>query len=416
MTTPVNRLAQAIAVVAIVLIGSRLVAGAGIAYGSIVALLLVPLWIPVLKQFTGARLLVLLGVVAAVAGLWLGEVASSDHVVDRTGGFASAVDLVGLVATVGVILWARGHLPVWAIGALYGLGMVIGSVAKQSYDLENPWKFGLGFPISIIILALVSRDGRRVLDAVALLALSVASILTDSRYRFATLMIAAFLVLWQMVPSSTRRARSALLTVVLFGGIAAVTYNLATTLIVDGYLGEQAQERSIAQIDQSGSLILGGRPELAASVALFQYRPTGYGTGVTPALADIIVAKSGMAAIGYQPNNGYVEGYLFGSGIELHSITGDVWSAFGIAGLVLVAAILVLILRGLGMSVASRTATGLTLVLSISTLWNLLFSPLGGSYDTLVLALGLALTPVVALPRTTAPEPSGRVRRAPIPT
>src|SRR3712207_9122030 len=45
--------------------------------------------------------------------------------------------------------------------------------------------------------------------------------------------------------------------------------------------------------------------------------------------------KAGMAQIGYQPNNGYVETYMFGGQFKLHSVIGDAWAYFGVAGILL---------------------------------------------------------------------------------
>ena len=42
-----------------------------------------------------------------------------------------------------------------------------------------------------------------------------------------------------------------------------------------------------------------------------------------------------MSALNYDPNNGYVEQYLFGQGYEVHSVLGDLWIHFGVAGALL---------------------------------------------------------------------------------
>jgi len=266
----------------------------------------------------------------------------------------------------------------------------------------------------VIALSLVSRPGMRAADASLLLILAGLSVVTDSRYRFASLMIAAVLILWQMLPKAHTRRTSALTTILAFGAIAAVTYNLATTLLLEGYLGQQAQERSVGQIERSGSLLVGGRPELSASVALFLSRPIGFGSGVLPNQSDILVAKTGMSAVGYDPNNGYVESYMFGSGFEVHSVAGDLWALFGLPGLAFVALCVFLTVRTLGRTLADRSATGLVVFLCIATMWNVLFSPIYGSLPTLVLTLGLALLP--RLPAAVgSPVPSARVRAGAFP-
>ncbi|MFP3393593.1 hypothetical protein SB782_33000, partial [Brevibacillus sp. SIMBA_076] len=96
---------------------------------------------------------------------------------------------------------------------------------------------------------------------------------------FAILLLTGVLVVCQLRPTSnTKRASTArvLLGLLLVAGIA---YNVGQSLIVDGALGEATQQRTIAQINTSGSLILGGRPELAATAALMQHYPFGFGSG-----------------------------------------------------------------------------------------------------------------------------------------
>ena len=72
----------------------------------------------------------------------------------------------------------------------------------------------------------------------------------------------------------------------------------------------------------------------------------GFGVGENPTPGDAYVAKAGMAAIGYDPNNGYVEHDMFGSGFELHSVFGDLWAHCGLVGLVLAAYLFVFVVRG----------------------------------------------------------------------
>lgn len=396
-TQTTGNVIRAIAAIAVLAVGSRIVITSGVTIGNVVGVVLLPLWITVLRQYWGARLFASLGVLAALSGIWLSAVASADHGTSSSGLVSSVVMLTGIVTAVGVVLWARDLLPVWLIGALFGLGMLVSAVVNAEGDNANPWKFGIGFPVMVIVLALLSRPGLRTAEAVALLVFAVVALGTDSRYRFATLMITAVLIFWQMLPKFRTRRASSLTMIVMVGAIAAVTYNLATALIVDGYLGEQAQSRTISQLDSSGSLLLGGRPELAATVALMQDRPWGFGAGVQPNLGDILVAKTGMSAIGYQPNNGYVENYLFGGGFELHSVAGDLWASFGIPGLAFIGCALVLSLHMLGHGLAARSATSIVIFLSISTLWNILFSPIYGSLPTLVLTIGLGLVPLAEI-------------------
>jgi hypothetical protein len=176
--------------------------------------------------------------------------------------------------------------------------------------------------------------------------------------------------------------------------IAVLSYNLMQAFILSGYLGEGAQARSEAQLQASGSLLLGGRPEIGASVALLGARPWGYGLGIIPAFKDIYLAKTGMASLNYSPNNGYVERYMFGTGFELHSVIADFWIRFGILGLAFALMVLVLLIRGAIHNLVNHTARALVLFLVLQVSWDLFFSPLYiTSVQVMTLAVALVIVP-----------------------
>ena len=185
-------------------------------------------------------------------------------------------------------------------------------------------------------------------------------------------------------------------TVLLGAALAAAIYNLATALLVDGYFGETARQRTLTQIQSAGSLILGGRPEVAATRALMMHNPLGFGFGVGPNVFDLGVAKAGMRRINYNPDNNYVEQYMLGGHVELHSTVGDLWARAGLLGLVLAVVIAVLVARNMADSMHRREASGLLAFLTCYTAWNLVFSPQSSAIPTLCLTLGLGM---IALPR-----------------
>ena len=61
------------------------------------------------------------------------------------------------------------------------------------------------------------------------------------------------------------------------------------------------------------------------------------------------MAKRGMAALGYNPENGYVENFMFGGRIELHSGVMDMWAAASIPG-----ALLLLLIAGMALAAMMR--------------------------------------------------------------
>lgn len=384
-----NMLAASAATLTMVLLGIRINIGQGMTPGYLLAIFLLPLWLPALQHFRGARLILLTGGLAVISGIWLTAFAAADHEISQRNLMADSILVLGIMAGVGAVLWARQLLPVQVVGLLFGIGLVASIFVDESRMGANPWKYAFSVPVTVIALSLARYFQSRLAEILTLLALAGVSAFSDSRSFFTIIALTGILLSWQYLPRSRRNAIYK--TMLSIGAVAVITYNVAGILVVEGYLGEQSQARSLEQIRTSGSLLLGGRPELTASLALFQERPMGFGTGVLANPADILVGKEGMAGINYDPNNGYVERYMFGEKIELHSVLADLWANFGIPGLVAGLAILVLLLRVLFTLVAHRNGSGLELFLIVLTLWNLFFSPLYSSAPTLLLTLGLAL-------------------------
>jgi hypothetical protein len=182
-------------------------------------------------------------------------------------------------------------------------------------------------------------------------------------------------------------------------GVAAVLYYTLTTLIVSGALGTGLKQRSEAQLESGGSLLLGGRPEWTVTVRLLQERPWGFGWGVQPSAEDIELGRQGFASIHLLSQENYLYNYVFRGMFRLHSITADLWAAAGAAGLLLVGVMLWLIVTSLAEQVALRTATAVLVYLSVRSVWDIGFSPI---YSNLP---GVALTVAVALvARTRAHE------------
>jgi len=379
---------RAIAAVALVALGTRLPLAQGVQIGFVGAVALAPLWWRLATASRAGVLVVATGGLAVAAGLWLSVANAADHESARTGAVEQTVLLVGALASVGLVLWCRSVLTTWRAMLWYGVGLGIGLLRGSTLFEVNPWKFGYALPATVVVLAVALRLGRR-WEIAALATLALVSALNDSRSAFGLLLLAAALCVAQLDLRGTGRRRSPVVVLVTGAALAGAVYQLGQALILDGYLGIATQQRSLEQLRTSGSLIIGGRPELAASWALFRHHPWGFGAGVLPTPDDVAVAKQGMADTGYDPDNGYVERFMFGDGFELHSVVGGLWSQAGVAGLAFAAVLLVVVTWGVASRIADRNASGLLLFAAANTLWNLFFSPVLTSLPTLVLTLAL---------------------------
>lgn len=403
-----DTIAKGLAVLGVVLIAARVDLRYLFTLGDLLGLLMLPVWLPVLRRYLGARLLLSIGAIALGMGLVLTLVRSADHRVSPGAFLTETALILSLLVSFGFLLWAREHLSLGALGALFGLGLFFGLPLTNPLFPGNPWKYGVGFAVSVLALGLARSFGRRSLELVIVVLLMAVAALTDFRSAFAILTLVAALLVWQARPSGSRRASVGVTLVsVVVAGVAV--YQLAQGLILAGYFGAETQARTQQQLDTAGSLLLGGRPELAATLALMRHDILGFGPGVRPTFEEIAVAKTAMSAINYDPENGYVEHWMFGRGVALHSITGDLWARCGLAGLAFVLVLLVLVARRFAHLLATRSASGLELLLGVYVLWSLLFEPYYSGLARLILLLALMVPRRPSAPATPGQElTSGR--------
>lgn len=385
-----------------VLLGADFKILPGFSVGVLLAIASAPVWVVAAWRCRGYPALSLLSLLALTSGLLMAEMARPTHTVLLVGQMLNGGTLISVVVFVGFLLWARAILPTWLVAALYGFGLLL-SIRPEGNYAVSAWRFGFATPVTIIVLAMAARSGRRGIELAVAVALSGAAALSGARSIAAILAMTFAIVLWRRGhPSRSRPAASLRVGLVLLA-VGYTVYNLGQAVILEGLLGEAARNRSAMQIQQSGSLIVGGRPEMAATWALFRHSPFGFGLGVVPSYADVQVAKQGLVSIHYAPDNDYVERYMFGSSFVLHSGIGELWAWFGIAGLVLAMLILWLIASRTVQLVSSRSASALVLFVSLLALWNHLFSPMLTSGRILALCLALLLAPPIGIPRRPPP-------------
>ena len=372
--------------------------------GDALMLVCIPIWFGGLRRARSGTTLLIIAALAVANGLLLSKYAAIDHTVGLGNAADTIMQLFGVVAGAGFVLWCSQVISIPQIGLLYGLGMIGQVLAAGEFAFTTDgWKRGLAVASAVVVLALAARcrtaRARLCAELSALTALALASAVLDSRSYLGTFLLTAVMVACRHRPwRSSGRTRWPIVAV-LMGTIAIGIYEIGTSLLVDGYLGRAAQVRSVQQLHTAGSLILGGRPELGATIALFEHRPIGFGTGVVANAVDVRAAKVGLAQLNYNPNNGYVDNFMFGSQIELHSVIGDLWAHFGFFGIALTVMFAFVAVRALAVSVAARTGSALLFFLCAWTLWNLLFSPALSAAPALLAALGLGLA---CLPRKTA--------------
>ncbi|MDQ4113580.1 MAG: hypothetical protein M3306_21160 [Actinomycetota bacterium] len=377
------------------LAGTDFVLVRGLTVGGLMGAALAPIWIREASRYRGAALGGVLLLACLFSAVALATWRSATHPPTEAGVLFELVPVVSAAMCVGALLWGQRVLSPGIVVCLYAVGSFL-TVTLRPQFAEEPWRFGFSIPATMLLLGacqLIKRRPRKQLlaELVVIGALSVVGALSGARSMSAFLLMTAALLVWQHRPRTAKRTTSALLSLVLVGALGLGIYKSLEEAALDGYLGASAQERTVEQTQTAGSLILGGRPEIGATVALMIHEPFGYGAGVMATPTDMQAAKQGMSVLGYDPDNGYVEHYMFGTRIEVHSLIGDLWIWFGLAGLVLSGWLLWLATIYLGRSMANRTGTALGIFLALQLGWNLFFGPIISSLPPLALALGVFL-------------------------
>jgi hypothetical protein len=381
---------------AVVLAGFDLTVVAGISATTLIVSVMIPVWWREVAGFSLAVPILLLGGAAMVWGLYLAELSSTDHIVSRSLQVSSIVHLIDGLAIMVAVLWGRTHFPLHRIAALYG----VGALADVLLNTSRSWKFDLAVPVAVLVIGWMGKYRGSLSTVAVLVGLGTLGILDGGRSYAAFCVATAGLVFWQMRPTGADRPTNRWYPAVLLAALAAGIYGAASSLLTKGYFGSELQQRSVDQIDATGSLIAGGRPEWAATRALVEYRPGGYGIGVVPDLVDHGIAKSGMASINVD-TGGYLTNYMMGGQFRLHSITSDLWVRFGIVGVVLAAIIVYAVIRSTSTLLAQRQAPAIVVFMGVLALWHMAFGPIYSNWPDVCLALG-----VVLLVRTDVPPNS----------
>lgn len=382
--------AQVIALGVTVLIAMRIDVQYALTAGGALALVLSPLWFGTLLRSRWTRLLGALALIAVASGVVLTMIHSADHTQLSYDLAARTVALLQLIAVIGFLVWAHRVTSLAHTSLAFAIGLAASIPLHVSAD-PNVWRFTLSIPLGVLILALCSLTDRLVLTLGAIGALAVVGLLNDSRSNSAFLLLTAVVLIWQRLSvSASRRTRGwgGILSLAAAGALIAM---LLQSAILEGFFGEVTQARTAEQIARGGSVVVGGRPEIAASLALITRYPLGLGSGIKADYDDILAAKSAMAGIGYDPDNGYVERFMFGTGIELHSVIGDFWVWYGLAGVAFVLAILILLVVAIKRGYVAGALTPLLVYLALRAFWDLPFSPFDSALRLWPLTLSLAI-------------------------
>ncbi|WP_328858765.1 hypothetical protein OG579_08435 [Williamsia herbipolensis] len=311
--------------------------------------------------------------------------------VDQWNALGQAIVLVSFGLIVIAAFWCVEATGVrWTL-AMFALGFAVNVGRVRVGQVENLWKYGLGLAVVVIVLVGIPR-ARIGLQVIACLVLAAFSALNDTRNITGVLVLAAAAT--AVSPFMQNRRASAMKFIVSVVGFASVAYGAFTAIswaIARGWFGEAIATRQ--EIQQRAFGALGGRTEYGAFFSMFLHKPMGYGLGVFPSMNDIEVGKEGLDRYARGAGGAYVDDYLFGGNIELHSIAADLWVQCGLVGLAVAVVAGLVIVAAMADFSASSVDVGPAVLVYVAgqALWDLAFSPLIANYSSFALAVAIAL-------------------------
>jgi hypothetical protein len=277
----------------------------------------------------------------------------------------------------------------------------------------NAWKYAIGSPITILLLAILWRfRAPRLVTMAVLGGLAVYSILHDSRFPAGFAVAVAVATLMHRRREVTRA--SVVRQLVVFAVAVVLVFVSYPPLADHGYFGHRAREQQ-AEINSEGvNFMFANRPEMLQSAWIAAHHP-GLGIGPGATLSNEESGRSLQFLVGLglpidvnrsrylqgedeqgNPGRGYA---AHSSGIDSVTHGGLLAAPFWI--------FYVFLLFRMVLTRSRESVFAVPTVLSVGLLglWDVLFSPLlGGQWIELSLALFLAASAPPARPSATVDE------------
>lgn len=344
-----------------------------------------------LKPFVGLLMLALVGQIFV-------DMISGTPLISMLKGFS--LILFTLTNIYGVSLLTKFRPMEIRIALLgYSLGGLAGFFLQPTtYARSEIWKFGVGYPVTLTVLVLISLPllGRfRFLPLISLPLLSTVSLILGARSLALFTLLPLFFLKYNQTKRGVNNSRIFralfIIPIVIFGFSSAYS-NLAE----NGSLGIKAQSKYLAQTSSGGNIIINSRSELIFAARGIADSPIlGHGSyaEMSPELRQKILKFLERAGIYYDmaPLN-----RIYGDRIPVHSMLLQWWLWFGALGMFFPLRLGFLYIKSL--KVQNREPV--FYYLALSGLWNVLLSPYGETYRiliplTIVMLISLGKSPYV---------------------
>jgi hypothetical protein len=306
---------------------------------------------------------------------------------------------------------------------LFAAGLVVGLLIQYKhnplvYAATQPWKFGIGFPITLALVILAChRFVYRVPLLSPLILAGAAGLNLVKEYRSLAgicFLTGAYVLLQQRTRARSGRAVTAtpgrVVAVIAVGGVLVFGFiGLYGYTANRGLLGGAAAQEYQHQSAGKFGVLLGGRPQtLVEAQAVFDSPVIGHGSWAKNSKYTYGLLRA-MQRSGYTPTSGDVYGILHSNTIPTHSYLFGSWVEAGLLGAVFWIAIVVLACQVLfGLYRIRDPLTPLFAFIIVDLLWAVAFSPYG-SQDRFIAPFMLV---VVLYVRRRLAEASGTGARA----
>ena len=257
------------------------------------------------------------------------------------------------------------------------------------YMQIDPWKFAFGPAITGIVFLFYRSDRFSTRKLLLLIFLVLVGTYLGSR-SLALFTLLALIMTSRKVSarkiSLTRGLAVALVFMALLLGFERFYYQLSTS----GTLGIAQQLKALDQY-RAGPILLAGRSELAFQISAITQNPV-FGNGSNPELTSQILndAEKINSSLGVKTENtSAYKATLLDGRVPQHSMLFSAWIEGGIASVIFWFIVFIWAMRRfVGVQKSHSPLGNFTTFMGLSTLWAIVFSPLGaGSRMELVIGL-----------------------------
>jgi hypothetical protein len=367
----------------------------GVLFGPELLLIVIFVYLASRRRFRiatpgGKRFLIL-------CSLWLGSQFATDIVrrsafADYARGWSNIGMTLVNFAVLYTLLYGRPRRLIF-----YGWGLVVGSllrfmISPDIFAAGDPWKFGIGFPVTLATFLFASRPNCRGYWQITLsLIIGLINIGLGARSAGGVCVATAFylFVSRAMARKSSESSKSRVrwilsLASVTIIGLAGVlwAYQYAASA---GVLGEDARVKYENQSSGQFGVLLGGRVEMLGYLpAIYDSPILGHGSWAKDP-TYLIVERQTLALMGYSGADEFSNDELELGLIPEHSYLFGAWVDAGILGAVFWAWVFLLDAKTL-MRVYPPTTMLLPVMsyVGFELLWDIIFSPYGAEVRIIV--------------------------------